>query len=50
MSMDDEDESKALDAQIDDPELMYKKKHLCNKFTPLTVIGALAGKHKSLSF
>jgi len=41
VDFDEEDESQALDAEIDDPELMYKKKHLCNKFTPLTIISAL---------
>ena len=38
------------DAEIDDPELMQTKKHLCAKFTPLTVVKSLEGKHKGLSF
>lgn len=47
---DEEDDAKALDAEIDDLELVYKKKHLCNNYTPLTIISALQGKHKTLSF
>eukprot|EP00347_Sterkiella_histriomuscorum_P010348 403376650 len=38
------------DAEIDDPELMYSKKHLCAKYTPLTVVKTLEAKHKNLSF
>lgn len=38
---DEEDDAKALDAEIDDLELVYKKKHLCNNYTPLTIISAL---------
>lgn len=38
------------DAEIDDPELMYGKKHLCVKFTPLNVVKTLEAKHKSLNF
>lgn len=44
------DPSLAVDAEIDDPELMTTKKHLCGKFSPLTIITALQGKHKNLSF
>lgn len=40
--------SKALDAEIDDPELMFAKKHLCAKFTPLSMVSSLQGKHKNL--
>jgi len=29
---------------------MYAKKHLCNKFMPLSIIEALKGKHKNLAF
>ncbi|CDW87208.1 UNKNOWN [Stylonychia lemnae] len=38
------------DTEIDDPELMQSKKHLCQKFTPLTVVKSLEGKHKNLNF
>eukprot|EP00347_Sterkiella_histriomuscorum_P012588 403367994 len=38
------------DAKIDDVDLMYGKKHLCQKYTPLTIIKSLEGKHKNLSF
>ena len=40
----------AEDAEIDDIELTTTKRHLCNKFQPVSVIHALQGKHKKLSF
>ena len=46
----DEDPSSAKDADLDDPELMFAKKHLCTKYTPLTVVKSLEAKHKELSF
>ncbi|CDW88214.1 UNKNOWN [Stylonychia lemnae] len=48
----DEDDEGVLvyDCKLDDPQLMTGKKHLCEKYTPLTVIKALEGKHKKLSF
>jgi len=46
----EEDPSLARDAELDDPELMFAKKHLCTKFTPLAVVKNLEAKHKELSF
>lgn len=49
--MNDEDDGVLCDdTRIDDPQLMYGKKHLCAKYTPLTIIKSLEGKHKTLSF
>ena len=36
------------DARIDDPELLTSKKGLMDKFTPMSVINSIHGKHKDL--
>lgn len=36
------------DSRIDDPELLTTKKALMDKFTPMSVINSIHGKHKDL--
>ena len=36
--------SEGKDCHLDDPELFQSKKHLCEKFTPLSITHAILGK------
>lgn len=37
--------SEGKDCHLDDPELFQSKKHLCEKFTPLSITHAILGKY-----
>ena len=36
------------DCEVDDPELMFSKKHLTRKLTPLSVVRLVMDKHKEI--